>query len=392
MKVLVIGGGMAGLTYAVIACKNGYDVTVAERNGRVGRKIAMSGNGKCNIGNSKVDLSCYNKSNIVGNVLAEVSVTEYKKYLKSCGIYTFEDNDGRMYPVSESASNTVDCLRAQVEKYGGKIVCEAEVFRVRPAEKGFEALINRVNYYFDKVIMACGSKSQSPETNIFGIVPKEYFTTMCPSLVPVKIRNMDPILNGLRAKVHVSLYDNALTVGNQEGEIQFKDYGLSGICIFNLSALIARKTVQGKNGEYKFAVDLLPAFSLWDLEELLYTRLKNGYELKQLFYGLLHNKIAESIIKRCDGQSDVTKLAYTCKNMTFEFDKLLDYSMSQITAGGIDERYVNCKNLTLPNGIVALGEALNVDGICGGYNLYFAAASALYTFTKEEREIAYDKI
>lgn len=392
MKTLVIGGGMAGLTYAVIASKNGHDVTVVERNNRVGKKIAMSGNGKCNIGNARVTPSCYNKSTIVSKVLTSVPVSEYVKFLESCGIYTFEDNEGRMYPVSESASNVVDCLRHQVEKYGGKIICESEVFNVKPVEKGYVALINRSNYRFDKVIIACGSKSQALETHVFGILPKEYFTPMSPSLAPVRVRNIEPVLNGLRAKAQVTLMDGNLTISKESGEILFKDYGLSGICIFNLSAIIARRIVQGKQGDYKFVVDLLPKFSQWDLEEILYFRLKSGEEPQRLFYGLLHNKLAEVVLRRCDGNYDISKVAFTAKNMTFDYVKLLDYSMSQVTAGGVDERYLDKKTLSLPSGITVLGEALNVDGVCGGNNLYFAAASALYTFTSEQRDAAYKLI
>lgn len=389
MKTLVIGGGMAGLTYAVVACKNGQDVTVVERNSRVGKKIAMSGNGKCNIGNARVSASCYNKSAIVSKVLHSVPVPEYRKFLESCGIYTYEDADGRMYPVNESASNVVDCLRHQVQKYGGKIICDAEVFNVKPAAKGYSALIDRTTYRFDKVVVACGSGSQAPETHPFGIIEKQYFTPTCPSLAPVKVRNADVPLNGIRAKVQVTLLDGNIPLGKQEGEVLFKDYGLSGICIFNLSAVIARRTVLKKDGDYKFSIDLLPKFSQWDLEEILYFRLKAGEEPQYLFYGLLHNKVAEAVLKRCGEQYDVTRLAYVAKNFDYDFVKLLDYSMSQVTAGGVDERYVNADTLTLPNGIVALGEVLNVDGICGGNNLYFAAASALHTFTREQRETAY---
>lgn len=392
MKTLVIGGGMAGLTYAIVACKNGQDVTVAERNARVGKKIAMTGNGKCNIGNTRVTPSCFNKSVVVNRVLSAIPVTEYAAYLQSVGIYTFTDSDGRMYPLSESASNVVDCLRNQVEKYGGKIMCDAEVFNVRPADNGYDVLINRSNYHFDKVVMACGSRSQAPETNVYGIIPKEYFTPLCPSLTPVKMRTIDPVLNGIRAKATVTLYDGVVALAKESGEVLFKDYGLSGICIFNLSAVIARRTVQGKQGDYKFVVDLLPSFSQWDLEEILYLRLKSGEQPQRLYYGLLHNKLAESLLKRCDDHGDVNKLAYAAKNLTFDFAKLLDYSMSQVTSGGVNERYLDCETLTLPNGIVALGEALNVDGLCGGNNLYFAAASALYTFTPEQRQIAYKSI
>lgn len=392
MKLLVVGGGMAGLTYAVVAAKNGLDVTVVERNARVGKKIGMTGNGKCNIGNARVSPACYNKSALVNKVLSSVPVEEYVKFLKSVGIYTYEDGDGRMYPLSESASNVVDCLRNQVEKYGGKIICDSDVFNVRPSNKGYDVLINRANYRFDKVVAACGSKSQANETNVYGIVPKEYFTPLCPSLVPVKTRSIDPVLNGLRVKADVTLLDGAVPVSKEHGEVLFKDYGLSGICIFNLSAQIARRIVQGKQGDYKFALDLLPGFSQWDLEEILYLRLKSGDAPEKLFYGLLHNKVAESLLKRCGGSSDITKLAYLAKNLTFDYAKLLDYSMSQVTAGGVDERYVNSDSLALPNGVVVLGEMLNVDGVCGGNNLYFAAASALHVFSAEERNAAYKKL
>ena len=392
MKILVIGGGMAGLTYAIVAAKNGQDVTVVERNTRVGKKISMTGNGKCNIGNARVTPACFNKSSVANKVLAEISVDEYIKFLQSVGIYVFEDSEGRMYPFCESASNVVDCLRNQVEKYGGKIICDAEVFNVRPVDKGYEVLIDRTNYRFDKVVAACGSKSQANETNVFRVIPKEYFTPLSPSLVPVKTKTIDHVLNGLRAKADVSLMDGAVPIAKESGEVLFKDYGLSGICIFNLSAVIARRIVQGKQGNYKFVLDLLPKFSQWDLEEILYFRLKSGEQPQRLFYGLLHNKIAESIVKSCDNRSDVSKLSYAAKNLSFDFARLLDYSMSQVTAGGIDERYIDLKTLALPNGITALGEMLNVDGVCGGNNLYFAAASALYTFTPEQRSKAYKLI
>ena len=120
MKTLVIGGGMAGLTYAIVALKNGIDVTLAERNNRVGKKIAMTGNGKCNIGNANVDKNCFNSSPIVQKVLDEISVEEYVQFLSSCGIYTHTDEMGRMYPLCDSASNVVDCLRHQFAKNGGK--------------------------------------------------------------------------------------------------------------------------------------------------------------------------------------------------------------------------------------------------------------------------------
>ena len=388
MKILVIGGGMAGLTYAIVACKNGLDVTLAERNLRLGKKIAASGNGKCNIGNSKVSASCYNGSPVVKRVLEEISVNEYKQFLISCGIYTYTDADGRMYPMSDSAANVVDCLRHQVVKFGARLWLDTEITAVSKVGKMYHVTVGSMSYAFDRVVLACGSGSQAELPNISNIIPNDVFTPVAPSLVPVKIRNMDGTLNGLRTRATVTLSDGDLFMGKQSGEVQFKDYGLSGICIFNLSALIARRLVQRKEGNYTFSLDVVPNIGEWDLQEIMYGRIKCG-ERNKLFYGILHNKLADHIVRRAGSNADAATLAHTAKDLQFSFDRLLDWSKSQVTAGGVDDGYLDIDTLALSNGVVVLGELLNVDGICGGNNLYFAAASALYTFSKTQRAKAY---
>src|SRR5699024_8489343 len=95
------------------------------------------------------------------------------------------------------------------------------------------------------------------------------------------------------------------------------------------------------------------------------------------FYGILHNKLGEYVVKHSDGTPQ--GMAQTAKNLSFAVDRPLDFSMSQVTSGGVSEKFLD-ENLTLPNGLTVIGEALDVDGICGGNNLYFAAASALYLF------------
>ena len=381
MKTLVIGGGMAGLTYAIVALKNGIDVTIAERNSRVGKKIAMTGNGKCNIGNANVSCNCFNDRAVVKQILQQIDVCEYTQFLNSCGIFTHTDDMGRMYPLSDSASNVVDCFRHQFAKHGGKLLADTNVQNV--TIKGNKYLLDGISY--DKVVLACGSGSQCQMPTL-PLVDKSWLTPTAPSLVPVRVSQMDGVLNGIRAKATVTLLADGQNIGCESGEVLFKDYGLSGICIFNLSALIARNNVKGKKHNYTFSIDLVPTMSLNQLAEILCAREASG-EKDKLFYGILHNKLAESIAKR--GKSAYQQ-AQIAKNFTFSLEKLLDYTMSQVTAGGIDEKYLNLQNLTLPNGAIALGEMLNVDGICGGNNLYFASASALYTFTKEQRQKAYN--
>ncbi len=381
MKTLVIGGGMAGLTYAIVALKNGTNVTIAERNNRVGKKIAATGNGKCNIGNANVSMACFNDSKIAQAVLDEISVAEYTQFLNSCGIYTHADEMGRMYPLSDSASNVVDCLRHQFSKHGGKLLTETDVCDI--AIKNGKYICNGITY--DKVVLACGSGSQCQAPTL-PLVQKQWCTKLAPSLVPVRTTQMDGILNGIRAKTTVTLLADGNPIARESGEVLFKDYGLSGICIFNLSALIARNNVKGINHNYTFSIDLVPSMTQSELYEILRKRETDG-EKDKLFYGILHNKLAESIAKRGKSAYEQAQIA---KNFTFTLEKLLDYTMSQVTAGGIDEKFVNIQTLQLPNGAIVLGEMLNVDGICGGNNLYFASASALYTFDKSSRQKAYN--
>lgn len=389
MKILVIGGGMAGLTYAIVACKNGYDVTVAERNNRVGKKIAVTGNGKCNIGNANVSANCFNSSAIVDRALGVISVSEYLRFLQSCGIYTYSDCEGRLYPLSDSASNVVDCLRYQLEKFGGNLLCDTEVLSIDKQGASYQVNLNGQLQKFDRVVLACGSGSQAVAPNLSGLVPQGSVTRLSPSLVPIKVVKMDGRLNGLRAKADVTLLNNDKIVGKQSGEVQFKEYGLSGICVFNLSAIIARNIVNNVNGSYKIVVDVVPQLDVDKLASIINGRLQSG-EQDKLFYGILHNKIAEYVVKQSKSL-DASAIANTAKHLVFNVDRLLDWSMSQVTAGGIDESCIELNTLTLSNGVVVLGEALNVDGICGGNNLYFASASALYTFSKQQREIAYGK-
>ncbi len=381
MNTLVIGGGMAGLTYAITALKNGEKITVVERNGRVGKKISMTGNGKCNIGNANVTESCFNSSAVVNAVLTKISIDEYKTFLKSVGIYTYQDDMGRLYPLSDSASNVVDCLRHQFAQNGGILLLDTNAQSI--AKRGDKFLFEGKLY--DKVVLACGSGSAVMAPDFTNLVDKNWLTPLCPSLVPVRIKNMDGTLNGIRAKSNVTLIADGKPIATEGGEVLFKDYGISGICVFNLSAIIARNNVKNIKHNYIFSVDLVPYLSYEQLQEIVVARAKYG-QMDKLFYGILHNKIAESISKR---SKNVREQIQNAKNFTFTLDKLLDYSMSQVTSGGIDDKFVDIKSLTLPNGVVVLGEMLDVDGICGGNNLYFASASALYTFTKQQRENSY---
>ena len=377
---------MSGLTYGIMSVKNGIETVICERNPRVGKKLAQTGNGKCNIGNANLSHKNFNDCKLVPLVLDSVPQEVYAQFLQSCGIFTTADDQGRMYPITESAASVVDSLRFQFAKYGGKILTDCEVSKITRTNGGYLTQVD--GEQFDKVVLACGSQSSAQATCAESLLGAQYFTKTVPSLVPIKIAGMPKQLNGLRAKANVTLLADNLSLGSEYGEVQFKDYGLSGICVYNLSALIARNTVAGKGTlKYEICLDLVPTFTETQLAQILKNRVADGVET--YFYGILHNKIAETLVKRVGTNPE--KLAHEAKCMKFTVDRLLDFSKSQVTAGGINEEYLNLHTLQTPNGIIAIGEVLNVDGLCGGNNLYFAAASAIYLFDDNQRKIAFSK-
>ncbi len=381
---------MAGLTAAIFSARSGFDTTVLERNARVGRKIAMSGNGRCNIGNVNADWSRYNGGLACRKVLEEISVEEYLRFLKSVGIFTYSDDEGRLYPVTDSASSAVDCLRLACEREGVKIVCGAGVTAVEKNVGGFAVTAGGEKYFADDAVLACGSGSQAEKPFLRGIVPDEYFSPLYPSLVPVKIQNADKRLNGIRIKTSVSLCSGGDTLATEEGEVLFREYGLSGIAIFNLSAFIAREKVKGVSRGYRFVINFAPRFSRSQLAEQISARLRSGRTADNLFYGILQNKAAEHVLGGF-GKSlipeNAPELAAAVSEQSFNFDRLLDWSMSQVTCGGIKDDCLD--GLKLPDGMYAIGEVLDADGLCGGYNLFFAAASAMCLFDKKTRENTY---
>ena len=378
MKVLIIGGGMAGLTYAIMSARQGNKVCVVDGNARVGRKIAMSGNGKCNIGNKNITADCYNDSVVAKHVIGKVSVDRYLDFLQSVGIQTYVDEIGRMYPVTDSASSVVDCLRFEAERLDVETIVACKASCITKTADGYVVTTDNEKLSAEKVVVACGSKSQADETNIEKLVGI-CLTRRVPSLVPIRVSDMDGVLNGVRNRAEVTLYRDGKKVRSESGEVQFKDYGLSGVCVFNLSATIARDMVKEEKHSYKFTIDLLPEIEENRLEQLIQTNVDLG---RDPLVGLVKNRVADFVKKRIKTTKNdfALQAARLIKNLPFTFEKLLDYSMSQVTAGGVEEKFVSLPSLELANGVVVLGEALNVDGICGGYNLFFAASSALSLF------------
>lgn len=372
MQRIVIGGGMSGMVTALCSARAGHKTVLLERNNRLGKKVAMTGNGRCNIGNINCDSSCYNGSGLDEFVFDSVDVTECVDFLNSVGIFTFADDEGRIYPITESSNSVVDCLRYALQRAGVEVVCDCTAKEVVKQSDGFAVICSDKRRYADDVVVAIGSGSQAEMPFVKGI--EDFYTALCPSLVPLKVNNMDKTLNGIRVKCNVRLLKDGNVAAEEKGELLFREYGLSGICAFDLSAVIARRTVKGDKSDYGVLCDLVPHMPYDILVTVIKSRLASQCGREELLYGIVHNKIAQHVLKRVDDLC-AEKIARVLKNCLYSVSLIRDYGKSQVTSGGLDGKY--CPRLRLPNGIGAVGEVLDVDGKCGGYNLMFAIASAL---------------
>ncbi len=403
--IAIVGGGASGITSAIVAAKSldrqnkPCNIIILEQSSRIGKKILMTGNGKCNLTNKNIDSKNYNYSarNYIGPILKEFNSDFIIKFFKSIGLIIKYDNCGRAYPYCEQASVVLDILRKQLEIFGVKTLCDINIHSIEKCKDNFFVDCHDKIIKSKKLIMACGGKS-SPTlslcTDAYKILTRfgHKVTKTFPSLVPI-VTNMgfEKSLKGIRATARVTLTADNNIAKKEFGEVQFTETGLSGICIFNLSGLVGEflnfSTVNGKYAKnISIILDLMPDFSLDEIKELLYQRIKtSSYDCNDnLFLGVINKRLFRAILKSCninpEGKCDrltrvqIYKIASTIKNWAFIPISCLDFKHSQVTCGGIDlhEFYSKTLESKLIKGLYCVGEFLNVDGDCGGFNLHWA--------------------
>ena len=376
MKIGVIGAGVSGIIFAINRkVKNPKDeIIVFEHLDKPLKKILSTGNGKCNIGNKNP----YRESGqnaIVGTILNEYGFDRQKEFLNSLNIKTKLVNDLE-YPISESAITVRNLLLQSAAKNNIKIITEIDVIDYQVIEDGIELETNQGKQYFDRLIFATGGKS-SPKLGSDGsIIPllkkHDYlFNEFVPALCPIKTLEKTKVLDGTRVKAVVSLFSDKKLTFKEEGEVLFREHGLSGIVIFNASRIIAKNIY--KLNELK--IDLLPNVSEKELTNFLKEK---GQDL--LLDAYLHPNLVK-YIKELDIKDK--DLIATIKSMSFTFSELDGFDHSQISVGGID--FVGLSPLLeslKEEGVFFLGELLDYDAPCGGYNLMWAIGTALYLSDK----------
>ncbi|MBR1481795.1 MAG: aminoacetone oxidase family FAD-binding enzyme [Ruminococcus sp.] len=388
---LILVGGAAGL-FCAISAKTKHPklrVAVIEKNDRVGKKLLATGNGRCNLTNLHLSGANYTGSlqPRMETLLTDYNAAFLREEFGRLGLMTCADSEGRVYPVSKQASSVLDVLRFACERLGVELFCAETPHSVQRQQEGFTIKTGENVYTGDKLVIACGSKA-APKLGGsaagMDILRNLGLRTapFQPALCPVRVQSAYlKSLKGLRAAGSVSLWRGNQCLKTEAGEIQFADGALSGICVFNLSLFTQKGDV--------ITADLLPDISERELSIIL----KRNFSLfslqtaDRLLTGILQTRLAQAVMK----QSGVANLSLPCGKLTeqqlravaktvkcfpFTVTENSGFDQAQCARGGVLASELDSKlqSKKIKN-LFVCGEAVDICGICGGYNLHFAFVS-----------------
>ena len=397
MKIAIIGGGASGLCCGVSAMQKvkakgiKAEVVIYEAKDRVGKKILATGNGRCNMLNMGATADDYSSPSFVRAVLSRCSAEYTRHFFEDIGLYTRQDEEGRVYPLSNQATSVLDVLRAECERLGVKTICEGEITSLRKQGKGF--LLSDGKTY-DKVVLACGGKASAKNFGGYELLKGLGITVtkLQPALtkLTVKDNTYTKQLKGIRHKVGLSLYADGRKIAEEKGELLFADYGLSGIAVMQLSTLVARHMKQSKSMT-AVRCDFVTEMTFGELKDNIKKLSQHNGNIKaeSLLTGFMPKKLGEVVCKSVGvpatktagelTENDIKNIASASKNFSFEISGLRPFDDAQVTSGGADLKEFDSYTLEAKkiSGLYCCGELLDIDGPCGGYNLLWAFASGL---------------
>ncbi|MEE0944361.1 MAG: aminoacetone oxidase family FAD-binding enzyme [Clostridia bacterium] len=400
-KIAIIGGGAAGLAIACIIGK-GAEVTIYERNERVGKKLLSTGNGRCNLLNTNLSpkqLKSEN-SNIIPQILGMSAVSQVMTFFENLGLLMRIENEGRVYPLCNQAAAVLDVLRYEAAEKGVLIRCDFCVSEITKKGNGFDIHSkDGKRSYADIVILACGGMA-APKTGSDGIGYKlaealgHSVTTLTPALVALKSEtSFTAPLKGIRCKAGIKLVSDKTELFSESGEIQFTDYGISGIAAMQLSRHIENSC--------KVVIDFAEEYNKDYILHRIKKAAEKGREAQELALGIVQKRVWQQIIKHILGispstaanklsESDLEKLSCAIKALSLDISGTLSWDNAQVTSGGIplDEIEPKTMKSRITDNLYILGEMLDCDGECGGYNLSWAWLCALRAGDSINKELA----
>ena len=388
---IIIGGGAAGMAAAIAAAEAGRRVTLIERQSRVGRKLLATGNGRCNLSNRAAGNGTHYHGEQPGfsrAALARYGVEDTLAWFRALGLITAEEPDGKLYPYSNMAGSVLDVLRFALERPGITVRCGERVTALRRERGGFAVETETDRLRAGRVILAAGGCAGAK----LGGVTDGYQlaaalghsrTALHPALVQIKTDPTYPrALKGVKADAAVHLLRGRECLAETRGEILFTEYGVSGPAIFELS----RAAATGGEG-LRLSLDLLSGWTEAETAAWLRARRRAGLsETAQLLTGTLHTRLGQTVCRAAgftnqppetltDGDLDC--IARSLRGFSLPVTSVCGFDQAQVTAGGLRTAEFDAETLEsrLVPGLFAVGEVLDVDGDCGGFNLQWAWSS-----------------
>jgi predicted Rossmann fold flavoprotein len=394
-KVVVIGAGASGLVAAIYAKKRYDEVILVEKNEICGKKILATGNGRCNFWNEDQSIEHYRGSEMkkIEEVLSAKNKEEALNFFEKIGIKAKIKN-GYYYPFSNQASSMQRALILEATKQKVNIKTSEEVIDIVKKGEKFEIITkSKEKILADLVILATGSKA-APKTGSDGIgyeLCKKFGHSInkpMPALVQLKANGkFFKEWEGVRSDVSIFLFENGKKIASEVGEIQLTNYGISGICVFNLSGRVSTGLEKNKKEEVK--INFLNGLNIKNEDEFIKwmekrDRVLEDRNILEELEGILNYKLAKVLLKlsnineieKWKNLSDISK-KNLAKNMTgfiLNITGTNSFDKAQVCTGGvpIEEIDVNTMESKKQKGLFITGELLDVDGDCGGYNLEWA--------------------
>lgn len=383
MKIGIIGQGAAGLVLAIMLKRknNKDDIFVFDKNQIIGRKLFVTGNGRCNLANLKIDRYSYNNQ-FAFDLVKDFDAIKQIGFFKELGLGT--RNIGQLvYPFSLSAKAFTSYLVKVAKDLKIKFVNDIDILDYFVEDKIKIISENKV-FIVDRLVISTGGKAHpilGSDGLFFEVLKKHKYklTPLKAGLAPIKIRENVKSIENERLKANVSLFIDKQFIYKEEGEVLFKKDGLSGISIFNCASMIAR------DPGFKKASIVLDLFS--DIkEEMLFKKFQQDNKVCRWNFleGYFSKNIAEYIRKsaKCKNlmtfdSQELKKIVKCVKNMEFEYGSTYSLSDAQVSVGGIDLKMIdNNLQSTIEKNVYFAGEVLAMDGLCGGYNLMLCFSEA----------------
>ncbi len=417
-RIAVIGGGASGIFAALGAKRTGADVTVFERNPIIGKKLLLTGNGRCNFSNLTLtgdhNAAFYSRGDILAQkILGKFSVKDTLKVFEDAGIIVY-DKEGYLYPASNHASSVRDALELLLLREGAVIRTDIKVTGIKrhDGDHGFELTMCGEDgvmqtEVFDACIIACGGRAY-PDTGSDGFGYKLCRKLEIPVVKPYPaltkcLYEEDPLslASGVRCDCRITLMIDGAVSGSDKGQLQILKDAISGIVTFQLSGRAIRAFEEGR--DVTFVLDLYPYNTdcgenddpsgyggMQDIEELLKLRRSHdGLKVKDIFTGIFVKPLSDAIFKKAQitdtdakvstlDESVIKDLARQVRNWEIKMNGHGSFAQCQVCSGGVDLSAVD-EDLMVKDipGLYVTGELLDVDGICGGYNLQFAMSSGI---------------